>query len=185
MEQWAVIAEGERAHWDYVPFERVGPLCFGMTREAAGAVMREAGFVAEFASIDRRGPHGRQRGTFRRHRTDPWAPSYDVLAYFVDTIGLTCVVVGARSGPQVVMDGIRLIGRPPSDVASELVAHLEERGMGVQFMPSGDVGSTDLGVFPDAQRGGDTLVSCALFGRPNTRALSVWDSIPNDAWDRI
>ncbi|WP_143658477.1 hypothetical protein [Embleya scabrispora] len=82
------------------------------------------------------------------------------------------------------MDDIRLIGRPPSDVTSELVAYLEQRGMHVQFIPSGDIGSTDLGFFTDAQRGGDTLVSCALFGRPDTRALSVWDSILIDAWDR-
>ncbi|MFF7251170.1 hypothetical protein ACFZBU_45810 [Embleya sp. NPDC008237] len=92
-----MITEGDRALWDHVPFERAGPLCPGMSREAAGTAMREADFVAGFESIGRRGPHRRQRGTFRRPRRDIWAPRYDVLAYFVDTIGLT-----SSSAPAVV-----------------------------------------------------------------------------------
>ncbi|WP_331765747.1 hypothetical protein [Embleya sp. NBC_00896] len=100
-------------------------------------------------------------------------------------MGLTCVAVSARSGPQVAMDGIRLIGRKPSELAVELVAHLEKLGLEVQFMPSGDVGSSDLGFIPDTQRAGDTLVTCALFGKPNAWANTVWDSIPGEGWRQI
>ncbi|GCD96031.1 hypothetical protein [Embleya hyalina] len=52
-------------------------------------------------------------------------------------------------------------------------------------MPSRDVDSTDPGFFPDAQRAGDTLVTCALFGSPTARAYVVRDGIAGDAGERI
>ncbi len=83
------------------------------------------------------------------------------------------------------MEGIRLIGRPSSEAAVELVAHLERLGLDVRFMLSGDVGSTDLGFFPDTQRGGDALVTCALFGRPNARDSSSLGGKRAPCWDRV
>src|SRR5262249_29770600 len=106
----------------------------------------------------------------------------DVVAYFVDSIGLTCIAVDARTGPQVTLDGIRLIGRRPSELAGEITAYLESTGRDIEFTPEGEVSCHEWGMLPRAQRAGDVLLTRAVFGRPNSWANTMFDCIPADEW---
>jgi len=117
-----------------------------------------------------------------RHDRETGTPSWraDVTAYYVDTIGLTCVTVSATSGPQVSLDGIRLIGRPPSELASELSAYLDRLGKNIEVAPWGDMGSSELGMLPQAQRAGDVLLTRGVFGKPNAWANTMFDCIPGE-----
>jgi len=79
--------------------------------------MDAQGFTSHAYAISDFGPHGQVRAEFRTTEgARIW--QVDVVAYFVDSIGLTRVVVDARTGPQVTADGIRLIGRRPSERAA-------------------------------------------------------------------
>lgn len=182
MDLWAVVDESVRAQWDYAPLERVGPLHFGMSPQEAAAAMEPQGFTFDGVSeIGKLGPVTEQCMRFRAVR----APRHrgDVTAYYVGPVGLTCVAVDALAGPQVTVDGIRLVGRPPSALAAELIAHLEKTGRGILFTPEGDVGSETLGIHPRAQRAGDVLLTRPVFGKPNDWANTLDDCIPADEWN--
>ncbi|MEV7886472.1 hypothetical protein ACWD3I_00925 [Streptomyces sp. NPDC002817] len=179
---WAVVAESDRAQWDYVPLERVGPLRFGMSPQEAAVAMEAGGYasdaateITEFARLQQ------LRTRFRGVGTPPYGA--DVVAYYVDSMGLTCVAVDALSGPQVTFDGIRLVGRPPSELAAELTAYLEKTGRDLEFTTEGDVGSQELGMNPRAQRAGDVLLTRLVFGRPNDWAHTLYDCVPAEEWN--
>lgn len=111
MDLWAVVDESVRAQWDYAPRERVGPLHFGMSPQEAAAAMEPQGFTFDGVSeIGKLGPVTEQCMRFRAVR----APRHrgDVTAYYVGPVGLACIAVDALTGPQVTVDGIRLVGRP-------------------------------------------------------------------------
>ncbi|KKD03288.1 hypothetical protein TN53_35890 [Streptomyces sp. WM6386] len=86
------------------------------------------------------------------------------------------------SGPQVTYDGIRLIGRPPSELAAELTVHLEKTGRDLELTTEGDVGSQELGMNPRPQRAGDVLLTRVVFGRPNDWAHTLYDCVPAEEW---
>jgi hypothetical protein len=174
-----VVAEADREQWDYAPLERVGPLRFGMSVEEAAGAMLTGGFTADTVSeLGRFGPFKQLRTTFRA--VD--APFYRVavVAYFVGPMGLTCVAVDALAGPQVTLEGIRLVGRPPSELSDELTAYLSDAGRNVEITPGGDIGSQELGIMPRAQRAGDVLLTRLVLGRPNNWANTMSDCIPAD-----
>jgi hypothetical protein len=85
---WDVVAESDRAHWDFQPLQRVGPLRFGMGLREAIAAMDAQGFTSGTSAINNFGPHKQVRATFRR-AVSASAWHADVVAYFVDSIGLT------------------------------------------------------------------------------------------------
>jgi hypothetical protein len=149
-------------------------------REATAA-MDAQGFTSHASAVGKFGPFGQVRAEFRRTED---APIYqvDVVAYFVDSIGLTCVVVDARTGPQVTVDGIRLVGRRPSELANEITAYLEKLGETIAITPEGEISSEEWGILPRAQRAGDVLLTRAVFGRPNSWAYTTFDCIPADEW---
>jgi len=201
-DRWAVVAESDRVQWDCEPLEHVGPLRFGMSQRKATAAMDAQGFASDASAIANFGPFGQVRVKFRKTegasgRNGSWKTSFadalevlltgslgqvDVVAYFVDSIGLTCVAVDARSGPQVTLDGIRLIGRRPSELANEIAVHLKKVGKGVEITVDGEVSHSDWGMFPRPQRAGDVLLTRAVFGRPNSWAYTTFDCIPADEW---
>lgn len=113
---WPVVAESDRVQWGLEPLERVGPLRFGMGQQEATAAMSAQGFTSRAYAISNFGPFGQVRAEFRRTE-GARTGQVDVVAYFVESIGLTCVAVEARTGPQVTVDGIRLIGRRPSELS--------------------------------------------------------------------
>ena len=177
---WTVLGESERAQWDYVPLERVGPLRFGMTPQEAIAVMEAEGFATE--GVSKVGKFGPFEQVCTRFRAVGALYRAAVVAYYVGPTGLTCTAVDALSGPQVTMDGIRLIGRPPSELSSDLTAYLEQTGRPIEITTGGDIGSQELGMNPRAQRAGDVLLTRLVFGRPNDWANTVFDCIPAEEW---
>jgi hypothetical protein len=149
----------------------------------ATAAMEAQGFTSGASPIDNFGPFGQVRAEFRRTKHAS-AGRVDAVAYFVDSIGLTCVTVDARTGPQVTVDGIELIGRRPPELASEIAAHLERTGKGLLYTPEGEITCEEWGMLPRAQRAGDVLLTRAVFGRPNSWAYTMRDCIPADEWKR-
>ncbi|MET9178220.1 hypothetical protein ABZX88_08300 [Kitasatospora aureofaciens] len=117
----------ERARWGCMPLEGVGPLRFGMSPAEVAAALGGAE------------PSARQ-GYFPE--TWPWLPveagQWSLSADVFGTVGVTAhyaywskvpvlgaVTVDAFAGPQVVFEGIRLIGRPVSEVDAELDRYFE------------------------------------------------------------
>ncbi|MFI6174343.1 hypothetical protein ACIA8R_02250 [Nonomuraea sp. NPDC051191] len=178
---WTVVGEADRARWDFAPLERVGPLRFGMSPQEAIAAMEVRGFTSDAVSqVGKVGPFEQLRTRFRAAD----APMYrvDVVAYYLGSKGLTCVVADALSGPQVSLDGIRLVGRLPSELSAELGAYLEGSGREASFTAEGDIGSEELGMIPRAQRAGDILLTRLVLGRPDDWANTMDDCIPADEW---
>ncbi|MFD8542417.1 hypothetical protein [Streptomyces sp. NPDC059649] len=178
---WAVVDESDRAQWDYAPLERVGPLRFGMSSQEATAAMEACGYTSNAPSkVGEFGPFEQLCTRFRAASAPPYRVA--VAAYYVGTMGLTCITVDALAGPQVTFDGIRLIGRPPSELSAELTAYLEKTDRDIEITTEGDVGSQQLGMNPRAQRAGDVLLTRLVFGRPNDWANTMYDCIPADEW---
>ncbi|MFI7691652.1 hypothetical protein ACIBQ6_21470 [Nonomuraea sp. NPDC049655] len=178
---WTAVGESDRAQWDYTPLERVGPLCFGMSLQESITAMEAQGYISEAVfQVGEVGPF--EQLCTRFHAVD--APTYraDTVGYYVGPLGLTCISVDALSGPQVSFDGIRLVGRPPSELSAELSGYLEKTGREVRFTLEGDVGSEELGIYPRAQRAGDVLLTRLIFGRPNDWANTMFDCIPAEEW---
>ncbi|MEU7044233.1 hypothetical protein AB0A77_24690 [Streptomyces varsoviensis] len=180
---WDIVDDADRGQWAYVPMESVGPLRFGMSVGEAAARMAEAGFSGYVAETWVWGKgREQQKAVFRKTEgREPYQT--DVSAYSVEGIGLTCVVVDGLSGPQVTFDGMRLIGRVPSQLIDELGEYLRERDMGFTFTPHGDIANQELGFMPSVQRAGDILVTRAVFARPDDRVVHTMDDIiPGEVW---
>lgn len=176
-----VLAESERAQWNYVPRESVGPLRFGMSAREATDVMQALGFTSDHVVLPGKiGPFKRDRARFRRAESPLWEA--DVTVYFVESLGATCIVVDALTGPQVSLDSMRLVGRKPSELSDELTTYLDGRDMDIEITTEGDVGSEPLGILPRAQRAGDVLLTRVVFGRHDGCANTLFDCIPAEEW---
>ncbi|WP_392957527.1 hypothetical protein [Streptomyces sp. LN245] len=186
---WAVLADSDREQWGFVPRRTVGPLNFGVDRHEAVTIMAGHGFVAEECEIERWNPQRAQwRVEFRRAESDEHQPA--VKCYFIEGVGLTCVFVDGLRGPQVTCEGIRLIGRVPSELDAELETCAVERDLSCWYCPTGYVCWADFSFERGAQIAGDTLLSWASFGNPGELAHSSWDMAPAEvrhhgwsAWD--
>ncbi|MCF3132064.1 hypothetical protein [Streptomyces olivochromogenes] len=174
---WAVLADSDREQWGYVPRQTVGPLNFGVDRHEAVTIMAGHGFVAEEREIERWNPQRAQwRVVFRRTEPDEHRPA--VNCYFIEGVGLTCVLVDGLRGPQVTCEGIRLIGRVPSELDAEMEAHAVARDLSWRYCPTNDLCWSDFGFDRGAQRAGDTVLSWASFSNPGELAHSSWDITP-------
>ena len=76
------------------------------------------------------------------------------------------MTVHGRTGPQVELDGIRLIGRPVSEVEQAVLQYIEDHEMGLRFDGDGAIGIDDFSVYVQAVRAGDIRVSGARFEQP-------------------
>ncbi|MEV0282339.1 hypothetical protein AB0I22_39075 [Streptomyces sp. NPDC050610] len=180
---WVVVADTDRDQWEYAPLEAVGPLRFGMSPDEAVARMAALGFTG---TLDEMHPWNHQRRQYRTEFQKSQGPEpyqTDVTGYYVEGIGLTCVVADGLSGPQVSFEGMRLVGRIPSQLMNELGAYLEERDLGFTFTPQGDITNAELGFMPGVQRAGDILVTRAIFGKPDEGIANTLDDIiPGEVW---
>ncbi|MDD9375167.1 hypothetical protein M8Z33_00485 [Streptomyces sp. ZAF1911] len=180
---WAVLGDSERDQWRYVSLQAVGPLDFGMSREDAVATMARQGFTAELHDMGGWG-HRTGRTQWRVEFSKPqtfWRQAA-VKCYFIDGAGLTCVLVDGRLGPQVTHEGIRLIGRVPSELLKDMEAYADRHGVGLRSCPGGDLRVEDFALELGAQRAGDTVVSWALFCNPGEIAGTSWDIAPAEVW---
>ncbi|MEU1596439.1 hypothetical protein ABZ468_27160 [Streptomyces sp. NPDC005708] len=76
---------------------------------------------------------------------------------------LAAVTVHGRTGPQVDLDGIRLIGRTVSEVDAEVIQYIEDRDLGWLIYGDGGPGPEELNMYVRATRAGDTVASGARF----------------------
>lgn len=148
-------SDSERAKWDYYPFESVGPIRFGMTHDQVTEVLS-----VEMAFL-----------SFRAHTPDfsyyeasyALFPEPCVTTYYSDTETVVFVAIDAVDGPQVTMEGIPLVGQPPSQVAARFSELADARGAEAFTSQQGDPGADDLGLVLRAQRCGDVLLSRPVF----------------------
>ncbi|GAA2630280.1 hypothetical protein Adu01nite_41590 [Paractinoplanes durhamensis] len=164
------MADADRERWTYVPLISVGPLRFGMSPAEAAAALEN--LTAELTEVR---ADSALKAEFRRPAPPPWFRGA-VTAYFGTLEGLFCVVVDAQSGPQVVMDGIELVGRAPSHVEAELKA----QDLALRYQPEGDSEAEGLGLTMRAQRTGDVVLTRPVFAVMGDRAYTLWDAIPAD-----
>ncbi|MFJ7968912.1 hypothetical protein [Streptomyces sp. NPDC096324] len=173
----AVLADSDREPWGFVPRQMVGPLSFGVDRYEAVTIMAGHGFVSEECEIERWNPQRAQwRVEFRRAESDERRPA--VNCYFIEGVGLTCVLVDGLRGPQVTCEGIRLIGRVPVELDAELETCAVERDLSWWYCPTGYICWADFSFERGAQFAGDTLLSWASFGKPGELAHGSWDIAP-------
>ncbi|MFF4161384.1 hypothetical protein [Streptomyces sp. NPDC001678] len=117
---------------------------------------------------------------------EPVGPA--VTAYY-DAGRLACVAVSALRGPQVTLDGLRLVGRVPSELEDAFAGYASANGHDLRYSQHADPGSETLGVVLRAQRAGDVVLS-----RP-VLVASAWAErccdvtegrIPTEEWrDRV
>ena len=174
---WKVLAEADREQWAYVPSTSVGPLRFGMSLAEATAVLNH--FTARVTSVP---TYKAVRAEFHRPARPFWFRSA-VTAYFAESEGLFCAAVDAQSGPQVVLDGIELVGRAPSHVEAQLIEHAKAHDVELRYQPEGDTEIEDLGLMMRAQRAGDVVLTRPVFAVLGQRAYTIWDAIPGDELD--
>ncbi|WP_406285326.1 hypothetical protein [Streptomyces sp. NBC_00209] len=104
--------------------------------------------------------------------------------YFYDDGELAYVQVDGRSGPQVTCEGIRLIGRVPSQLAREMEEYADRHGLGIRYSPTGDFFCDGFQLEVGAQRAGDHVVSWALFFVAGPDHSDARDGAPKTAWHR-
>jgi hypothetical protein len=94
-----------------------------------------------------------------------WAGFYKVAVttYYEESATLFCVAVDALHGPQVTIDGVRLTGRVPSELAHEFIEYAVSHGVRVAYSQHGDPGADALGLVLRAQRAGDVLLTRPVF----------------------
>ncbi|NHI04646.1 hypothetical protein STPH2_0009 [Streptomyces sp. KO7888] len=92
------------------------------------------------------------------------------------------MLVDGLRGPQVTCEGIRLIGRVPSELDAEMEARAVERGLGISFCLTGDLCWPDFEFDRGGQRAGDTVLSWASFFNTGEIAGTSWDITPAEVW---
>jgi hypothetical protein len=93
----------------------------------------------------------------------PFAPSCVLSVYFNEVGELACVAIDARNGPQAVLDGMRLVGRFPSELEKQFFEYLEARDQYMWVSQCSDPSSEVLGLVVRAQRVDDVVLSRPVF----------------------
>lgn len=182
MEPWSVLDEKERSRWTFTPLRGAGPLRFGMTHEqaeaAAAGVLRTA--------FTRGAPGHETRADFDLdHRPDTRFAGPAVTAYYDRSTGLAAIAVNALRGPQVTLDGTRLVGQVPSHLEKEFLDHLDKHGKEARYSQTADLCSTQLGLVLRVQRAGDHVLSRPVMVA-EAWAERCWDvsegHVPEEEW---
>jgi hypothetical protein len=74
------------------------------------------------------------------------------------------------------MDGIRLVGRVPSELNDGIFEYAASQGLEAGFLPSGDYGVEEFGFMTKVQRAGDVLLTRPVFAI--RWANTLFDSFP-------
>ncbi|MGW1538338.1 hypothetical protein [Streptomyces aureus] len=152
--------DSERAQWTLTPFERVGPLRFGMSLEAVATEMEAAAFVGKEAPMSR---SGALVGQTCFHPKGKLSPLHAVTAYTRQTGELAAVAVDALRGPQVTIDGMRLIGQVPSQLEDRFDEYTQARGPEFRISVGGEPNIGRTGLMVRAQRARDILLTRVFF----------------------
>lgn len=177
---WNALDEAQRPQWAFTPFVNVGPLRFGMTP----AQVREAvdGLLTSRVSL---GHYGLETWIcFEIAGIKPPKPA--VTTYFDEAVGLACVVVHALAGPQVTLDGMRLVAQVPSQLEDRFLEYVTAQGKEPRFSQQADPASELLGLVIRPQRAGDVVLTRPVFVAEEW-AERCWDIsegyIPRDEWN--
>jgi hypothetical protein len=125
--------------WVLTPLEGAGPLRFGMLADEVETAVPEACTLSRFHA-DPYFPEisGVQFGS---------APAKPALYAYFDGVGqLFCVAADAVYGPQVMLDGMELTGRPPALLEQVVADFSQSSGRTMSWGPRGNPGITDLGL---------------------------------------
>ncbi|MEU4594604.1 hypothetical protein [Micromonospora aurantiaca (nom. illeg.)] len=179
---WDVLLESQRLHWSFTPFERVGPMEFGMTHDEVQSAVQ--GVLAAATRQGTPGDDGWADFWLEPH-PDAGLSGPAVTAYYDGTIGLAGIALNALRGPQVILQGMRLVGQTPSRLEHEFNDYLVARDMELRYSQHADPCCPQLGVLLRAQRAGDVVLS-----RPVVVAKAwadrCWDTsegcIPQREW---
>ncbi|MFB9324063.1 hypothetical protein [Cryptosporangium minutisporangium] len=82
-----------------------------------------------------------------------------VTTYYDESGRLSGLAVDALRGPQVTLDGLRLVGRTPSRLEDEFHDYVTSRGQEVRYSQLADPWAPQLGLVLRAQRAGDVVLS--------------------------
>ncbi|MEV7122202.1 hypothetical protein [Kitasatospora griseola] len=165
---WPVTAGTDRPRWQCAPLQGVGPLLFGMSPQQVSITLNGEAPTGRdgYHPYPPHSPWAEYGDPEEWHLTEERYDRAGISAHYgheEDGPELVGVSVHGRTGPQVLLDGIELIGRKPSAVEADITRYIQERELDLHFACSGDVGSSGLQVWVRAERAGDTLVSAAHF----------------------
>jgi hypothetical protein len=175
-EWWKVLPDYERQQWTLDPFVSVGPLRFDMSpREVSQAL----GSVTGDPQLR---PHRPYTGEAVSGITVEVYRESGLHLYYREE-RLDGVVVNARLGPQVLADGVALVGQVPSVLEQWMLDRAEARqdDFECEYMDPGIPGSNSLGVWIDVQRAGDHLLTRPVFVSCETADNITW-RLPSHAW---
>ncbi|WP_246040752.1 hypothetical protein [Streptomyces cadmiisoli] len=179
---WTVVDEADRVQWEMLAGEGVGPLRFGMSHDEAAASVADV-----LSPVSTRGGYGSPAASseFSLVGTSV-APA--VTTYY-EAGSLACVAVNALRGPQITLDGLRLVGRVPSILEDAFTEYTSTNGHDLRYSQHADPGSETLGVVLRAQRAGDVVLSRPVLVAPiwAERCCDVTEGcIPTEEWrDRV
>lgn len=175
---WTVLSEEDRLQWSFTPLKGVGPLKFGMTHAQTRAAVSE---VLRLSSS--RGRDGEELSA------DFWLDGSTVngpavTVYYDRSHRLAGIALNALRGPQVRLDGIRLVGQVPSSLEDCFGDYLQAHEMELRYSQCADPCSTQFGLVLRVQRAGDKVLSRPVFVASEW-AEECWDttgSIPQLEW---
>ena len=173
---WAVLSDEQRLRWTFTPFAHVGPLTFGMTHEQVQAAVHG---VLGVACSDGWADLWLERSA----GAEPTGPA--ITTYYDELNGLAGVAVNALRGPQVTLDGLRLVGQRPSRLERDFTEHLAAHSLELRYSQGGDPCSPQLGLVLRAQRADDVVLSRPVMVA-KAWAEGCWDvsegHIPTREW---
>ncbi|WP_338698418.1 hypothetical protein V2W30_20150 [Streptomyces sp. Q6] len=165
---WAqsVLSDAERPEWAWVPLKGVGPLRFGQTVEEVAAALGEPinGW----------------------HLQKQWVPfsALGVDTYYTrDEQTLAAISIDACNGPQVLRDGVRFVGRLPSELTPWIEATADSlkdmpQGLdGLRIGLNGEAGLPGLGLVMRCQQNGDFARTRPVF------VAAEWAEMCTDSWE--
>lgn len=173
---WKVVPDRQRQQWVLDPFVSVGPLRFGASPDEVTEALEDA--TAE-----------RQRHTLHRAAggtvstvVEGRYQKFGLRLYYREE-RLAGVAVDALCGPQVLADGVALVGRVPSEVEQWMLdrAEAHEPDGSLSYLDAGVPDSASLGVVVDVQRAGDHLLTKPVFV-PREALHDLPHFLPRDAW---
>ncbi|MFC8723172.1 hypothetical protein [Kitasatospora sp. NPDC057198] len=168
---WPVTPDEDRPRWQCAPHEGVGPLRFGMSPQQVSAALDGE------APTESWGHYSFPAGSLWEGQGSPdeWHISKEYYAqagvsvhYLYESqarrgSALVQVSVHGRTGPQVIFDGIELIGRKPSAVDTDINRCTQDRDLDLRIGGDWDLSLGDSEVWVRAERAGDASVSAASF----------------------
>lgn len=139
---WCVLAEAHRLAWSFTPLERVGPLEFGMSRDQVQTAVHGALSLC----VQGISEHEGWAEFWLEQGTGASFPGPAVTAYYDESIGLAGIAVNALRGPQVTLEGMRLVGQTPSRLENEFTGYLVANSRDIRYSQCADLCSPQLGL---------------------------------------